>query len=116
MGFHSLVSVWFMSLIMLVCFWKYVCYFATYDCATTVALECIDRASFYYKKLWKIKTKLLFELFCERIHFSKEAFQFAANLQHKCMHTKTFRDFQRYVLHILQPDFAHTLSAPFSQG
>ena len=75
---------------MLVCFWKYVCYFATYDCATTVALECIDRASSYYKKLWKIKTKLLFELFCERIHFSKEAFQFAANMQRKCMHTKTF--------------------------
>ena len=68
------------------------CLLLPYDCATTVAPECIDKASKGLKRKSKQNYFEKVHLFCERIHFSKEVFQFAANLQHKCMHTKTFRD------------------------
>ena len=120
MGFHSLVSIWFTSLIlclvlsptlylliatfkiisvflcvcmglnlsqygftcliMLVRFWNHVWYILPYDCATTVAPECIDRASEGLKRKSKQNYFEKAHLFCERIHFSKEV----SNLQQTC--------------------------------
>ena len=56
------------------------CLLLPYDCATTVAPECIDRASEGLKRKSKQNYFEKVHLFCERIHFSKEV----SNLQQTC--------------------------------